>query len=716
MIRALFLWISFFFTSLNCLAQLKYPVARKVPFDTTVQGIKIADPYFWMSRPVNRSEMLDFTKQQAALALSVLDSIPGMEVLQKEMDEVFLSMQEEIWNTHISGNHLYYFRDIPKEGPTLCRRKGFDAPEEKILRRVTINGQSYSVRKRAYAHHKPLLALMLTQKGEANPQIRIFDLDKKEFLPDSIAPVMFNDSRGVSMAWMPGEDALLYTQSPPTDIHAEKYFNGKIRKHTIGTDQTKDVSVFGIGIHPNINLQPGETPYIYSFPNSPYLIARIRSGSGDNYAFAVHASRLNGANTPWVRLKNYVNLGDGFDASGKWLYAATTGPSRYQVVKINMETGAAPELFLPEQKDVIAGTDTYYRKGIIAGKDKLYVLLRRIGNMQVMQVDLKSKKTSLLPVASGTSISDLMLMNDNDLVFFQSSPLKSASYQVYDHSKGSVRIFPFTKQLFDVSNEIATEVLWIPSRDGKRIPLSVIYSKNIRLKGKNPFLIEGYGNSGMSKDLHFDPSFLSWIKRGGVYAYAHVRGGGELGEDWQLDGQFPHKMNSVNDMVDVARWLQENEYASSKVFVMGGSAGAFLVGNSINQRPDLFAGGIFQAGLPDIALTVDAAASREERSVGPRSTPEGFSSVYNMSALYHIPDNKSLPSMLIIHGATDYILNLHPAARYAATLQEKQKGDSPILFLTDPEGGHNASANEIFYILKYILWLSGHPDFQTTLK
>lgn len=694
--------------------QLPYPAARQEPFDTIIFKQKISDEYYWMSRKENEQEMLAYSKKQGKLTQQVMDSIPGSDRLQKQMDDLFTEMQPEIWKLTAAGGYLYYYRDIAGKGPTLCRRKTADSAEEQLLSRVKINGQSYSVRQRAFACNKPLLALMLTQNGEQNPQIRIFDLDKKEFLKDSIAPVMFNDSRGVSMSWSPDDKLIFYTQAPLTDKHAEKYFRGKIKQHAIGTLQSQDKTIFGYGVNKQITLSAQETPYIYSFKNSPYLLARIRSGQGENYAFAVHYSKLNGTQTPWKKLKNYINLGDGFDAKDQWLYAVTTGAPRYKLVKIDMSTGAVPGLFLPEQELVMAGTDGAYSKGIIAGKDFLYVLMRKIGNMQILKVDLKTKKIDRLPAAQNVSFGQMALMNENDLLFSEISPLKSDIFRYYDSKTNTVNNFPFADTVLNKSTEMKTGVIWVPSRDGKQIPVSVVYANTTNLKANNAWLIEAYGNSGASRDLYFDPAVYPWIKQGGVYAYAHVRGGGELGDDWYKDGQYPNKMNSVNDIVDIAGWLSNNNFSSaSKIMLMGASAGSFLVGNAINQRPDLFAGGIYMVGLPDLALHTDAAGGREEKSVGPKNTEKGFLSNYEQSALYHIPQGKSLPAMLVIHGATDYILAMHPAARYVAKYQSSQQGDRPVLFMVNWEGGHATfDPDEPVKVLKFALWQTGHPDYQ----
>lgn len=694
-------------------AQFNYPVARTQSFDTTIYGEKISDPYFWMSRKANEKEMVDFASAQAKLTQSILDSIPGTEKLLAAWDEAYSNLQDELWNMKTVGETMYYNRDIPGEGTWLCRRASAEAPEEKILSKVIINGQKYSIRKKVFAHKKSLMALMLTQNGEANPHIRIFDLDKKEFLPDSIGRVMFNDSRGVSMTWLPDDKGLLYTQAPVTNISSEIYYNGKIKIHIPSTEAVSDEAVFGTGINSKIALKDYETPYVYSFKNSPYIIARIRAGDADNYAYAVHYSKINGKQTPWIKLEGYINLGDGFDANGNYLYAVTKGGPHYRVAKINMETGAVPETFLSGTKDVIAATDAGHSTGIIAGKDVVYILLRRIGDMQVMKMNYKTKAVSLLPIEHKGAIGDLNLSGDNDLVFASGSAIRSIQYIRYDYQNNRSAPLPFAEKVFDASEELKTEVIWIPSRDGKQIPVSLVYQKDLQLKNNNALLIEAYGNSGASNDLFYNPTMVPWLKLGGIYAYAHVRGGGELGEDWMKDGQFPNKMNSIYDVVDVADWFVKNNYTSSaKQLVMGGSAGSFLVGMSINQRPDLFAGGLFLAGLPDIATYQDGAFARESKSVGPIGTKAGFLSSYSISSYYQIPGNKKLPAMLIVHGATDYILDLHPAVRYTAKLQQAQKGERPVLLMVNPKGGHLGGDMENLFIYKFALWQTGHPDFQ----
>jgi prolyl oligopeptidase len=699
--------------------QFNYPATRTEPFDTVIFDRKISDPYFWMESKSNETEMKAWVNEQGKLTQSILDSIPNGEKLSAEIDAAYVSLQEEIWGLSAVNGKFYYYRDIPDVGVSLCQRKSSSAEEEIIFSGgITINGQKYRSRKKAHAHKKSLIALMLVQRGEANPHIRIYDLDKKTFLPDSIGPVMFNDARGVSMTWLPDDSGLLYSQAPPSTIESQKYYNGKIKLHKLGDSTAKDEAVFGIGVNSSIQLKDYETPYIYSFNSSPFLLARIRTGDEDNYAFAVHYSELNGAKTPWKRLNNYVNLGDGFDAKDNFLYAATEDHPRYTIVQIDMATGNSPMNFLSAQDEVLAYVDAAHASCIVACNDVLYVAYRKVGEMGFFKIDYQSKQVTKIPLPAKGSMVELTKLGDNDLGFAHFSAIRSTQYMHYQFANDSITSLPFSPLSLDLAADFVTEVIEVPSRDGKKIPVSLVYKNGVVLKNNNPLYIEAYGNGGAVNDVWLDPNRLPWLNRGGVYAWAHVRGGGDLGLEWVEGGQFPNKQNSVNDVVDVAEYFIKNNYTSSnKQFVMGGSAGSFLVGNGINQRPDLFAGGIFQSGLPDLATHRDAAYARERGNVGDVKTKEGFESVYNLSALYHIPENTKLPAMLVAHGGTDYIIALTAPARYVATLQAMQKGTRPQLFLVDWESGHTGGGvSEIVGTLKFMLWQSGHPEFQPANK
>lgn len=711
--RALLLPILCFIGSAEISAQLSYPAIRTEAFDTVIYGVRLHDDFFWMERTASSAEVSRAAQEQTQFTRSILNELDTADQLADELYEGLAVIDDEIWNVSPVRDGYYFNKYIPEEGTWLCYGDETSPEITKVLQRIEIKGKRYAIRSRVFAYNKPLVAFMLTESGEANPHIRIFNLNTKEFLADSIAPVMFNDSRGVSMAWSQDDDALFYTQAPPTPVSHERYYRGTIRMHKVGTEARNDKPIFGFGVQSGISLQPHETPYVYTFQNSPYVIARIRAGDNDNYAFAVHGSSINGAETPWKRLEGYVNLGDAFDADGKTLYAVTTGAPRYQVVRIDLEEWSSPAPFLREQQDVIAGTDMMFNAAVVAARDVVYVLMRRVGAMKILMIDRLTGAITHVPIPKEGTIAGMKRRGTNDLVFAFMSGTSSSQYFRYDFDNRRIVALPFANNVHDASDWLATRVIHVPSRDGRNIPVSLIYPRNVNLYGNNPLILGGYGNGGASRDLYLDPHYFPWFKRGGVWAYAHVRGGGELGETWTNEGQFPNKMNSIHDFVDVAEYFVNQGYTSAqKQVVMGGSAGGFLVGMAVNQRPDLFAAGLFLSGLPDIATHTDAAFGREQKSVGPRTTKEGWLSNLSVSSIYNVPAHAKLPAMLVVHGATDYTLATAPAVRYTGRLRQAQKGNRAILLMVHPQGGHLGGTEEMIDLLKFSLWQTGHPHFQ----
>jgi protease II len=203
-------------------AQFNYPVARAVSFDTLIYQTKLSDEYAWMSRPENENEMLEFARLQGQLTESILDSITGTEIIIEVMNSIEESYNpEEISVKGVQGNQLYYSKQV-QEKQALFRRDGYMGKEEEVMVfPMVINNRKYRIKKYRFAFNKPLLALMLVESGDSNPHIRFYELTKKEFLIDSISPVLFNDASGVSIAWLPDDSGIIYSQAPAENSEEE---------------------------------------------------------------------------------------------------------------------------------------------------------------------------------------------------------------------------------------------------------------------------------------------------------------------------------------------------------------------------------------------------------------------------------------------------------------------------------------------------------------
>jgi len=268
--------------------------------------------------------------------------------------------------------------------------------------------------------------------------------------------------------------------------------------------------------------------------------------------------------------------------------------------------------------------------------------------------------------------------------------------------------------------DLTVEELMIPSHDGAKVPLSLIYNKSIRKTGNNPVFLYGYGAYGSSITPGFSPYLLLWAYEGGIIGIPHVRGGGELGNAWYKAGYKTTKPNTWKDLIACAEYLIKEKYTSAqKIAINSASAGGILIGRAMTERPDLFAVAIPQVGCLN---TVRG----EESPNGPVNAPE-FGTIKDsvecmalieMDAYLHVKDGEKYPSTLITAGMNDPRVIAWQPAKFAARLEAANKSDKPVLFLVDYEAGHGIGNTktkdfeELADVFSFALWQTVHPDFQ----
>jgi prolyl oligopeptidase len=293
-------------------------------------------------------------------------------------------------------------------------------------------------------------------------------------------------------------------------------------------------------------------------------------------------------------------------------------------------------------------------------------------------------------------------------------------WYAYDAKSGSVTDTKLRAPSPVDYSGIVSEEVQVTATDGTKVPLSIIHRADIKLDGSSPAILIGYGSYGITLDPFFDPMLLAWLERGGVYAVAHVRGGGEFGEDWHRAGQKLTKMNTVTDFIACGEYLVSHQLTSSaKLAGQGGSAGGITVGGTLTQRPELFAVIIDNVGLSD-SLRVELSQN------GPTNTPEfgsvktedGFKGLYAMSSYHHVKDGAAYPAILLTTGANDPRVAPWQMAKMTARLQAASASGKPILLRVDFDAGHGIGSTKEQGIKEtadewsFILWQTGDPAFQ----
>jgi prolyl oligopeptidase len=268
-------------------------------------------------------------------------------------------------------------------------------------------------------------------------------------------------------------------------------------------------------------------------------------------------------------------------------------------------------------------------------------------------------------------------------------------------------------------SQIVSEEVKAKSADGTMVPLSIVHKRGIMMDGSNPTLLDGYGAYGITLDPAFRPTLLAFFERGGIYAVAHVRGGGEYGEDWHNAGRLMTKQHTIDDFIACAQYLIAQMYTSpARLAGQGTSAGGITIGGAITQRPDLFAAALIRVGDSD-ALRSELMAS------GPANIPEfgtvkqldGFRALYAMDAYQHVKPN-AYPAVLLTTGANDPRVAPWQAAKMTARLQASTNSGKPVLLRVDYDAGHGMGStksqrdSELADELAFLFWQFGSPDFQ----
>jgi prolyl oligopeptidase len=239
-------------------------------------------------------------------------------------------------------------------------------------------------------------------------------------------------------------------------------------------------------------------------------------------------------------------------------------------------------------------------------------------------------------------------------------------------------------------SSVTSEGVRVPSADGTRVPMSIVHAKDFAKDGSHPAWLVVYGSYGINLEPEFLSTGLPWIERGGLYAYCHARGGGELGAGWHQDGMMLKKQHSIDDMIACSQWLVDNRYTQTRrVAGVGGSAGGIVVGGAITQRPDLFGAAIILVGWSNpLRLEQTGVGASNVPELGTVQTPDGFNGLYAMDPYSHVRDGEKYPAVLLTMGANDQRTAPWQVTKMTARLQAATSSGKPVLLRVGYDSGH----------------------------
>jgi prolyl oligopeptidase len=360
---------------------------------------------------------------------------------------------------------------------------------------------------------------------------------------------------------------------------------------------------------------------------------------------------------------------------------------------------------------------------IIAAADALYVQKLDSGLGRLWRLPFEGGAASEVALPFEGAIQEMSATPTDPGVFVRlASWTKSPMWYHYDPTARTLtdtRLVPPSPVDFSA---ITSEEVKAKASDGTLVPLSIVHLRSLKLDGSHPTLLHGYGSYGITYDPAFDPTSLAWLERGGVIAVAHVRGGGEYGEDWHNAGRKATKKNTITDFIACAQYLIDHGYTSPRHLAgEGTSAGGITIGGAITERPDLFA-----AALDNVGMSDDLRA--ELQINGPANIPEfgtvknetEFHDLLTISAYHRLKDRTAYPAVLLTTGVNDPRVDPWQMNKMTARLQAATSSGRPVLLRVDYDAGHGgigATRTQHTALLtdqfSFLLWQLGDPEFQT---
>lgn len=711
-------------------AQTHPPVSPAAPPPTPVRtvvddyyGTKISDPYRYME-DLKNPEVQAWLKAQNDYTRSVLTRIPGHQNLLNRIKQLDEATSARVFNIHRLPRDRYFYqkRLANEDVAKVYMREGAGGPETLLIdpaRLATGESPSYAINYFAPSFDGALVAYGASPGGSEQAVIHIIDVATGRETGETIDVGWFGYP-----SWLPAGRSFLYNrmqQLEPGMPPAERKLKSKVYLHIVGTDPDKDPVVFGYDVSPTVKVAPTDIPFVSIWPGSPYAFGVV--GHGVQNEITMYAAPLNSighGEIPWRKIVDVEDEVTGFVPHGEDIYLLShKGASRGQITRTSL---SHPD---PAHAEIVVRAGEAVVRGLVIAADGLYVQLLDGGIGRLLRVPFTAAgegKVEPVPLPMDGSL----WIESTDprvpgLVLSLASWTKAPAIYAYDVRTKRVNDTGLQPHgPFDDPQDVVSEEVKVRSHDGTMVPLSIVHRRGLTLDGSNPTLLEGYGAYGAAMDPYFDQKTLAWIESGGVYAVAHVRGGGEYGEDWHLAGKLLTKHNTWRDFIACAQYLIDHKYTSAAHLAgEGGSAGGITIGRAITERPDLFAAAIDNVGMSDmVRVELSPNGPPNIPEFGTTKTSEGFRALHEMSSYHHIKDGTAYPAVMFATGINDPRVAPWQMAKMAARMQAATASNKPVLLRVDFESGHGFGSTKTQQQLlladkwSFLLWQMGARGFQ----
>jgi prolyl oligopeptidase len=654
------------------------------PVTDVYHDVEVVDNYRWLEDSED-SEVRKWDSAQNSYARWILDNIPQRSAIAERLQVLYNQSSPEYYYFRYQEGVLFALKEQPpKEQPLLVSLASpFDLSTERIVLDPNVLDTSgmTSVDFYVVSRDASMVAVSLSRGGTEDGDVYVYDVARCTRRSDFV-PRVNGPTAGGDIAWKADGSGFYYTHYPreherPPD---EMRFYQQVYFHKLGTPTEEDSYVIGKEF-PKIAEIEFETS-----EDLRYVVATVANGDGGQFAHY-----LLGPSGEWEQITQFEDL----------IPQVRFGPdnSLYLLSHKNAPRGKILRLPAGETRHsramtVVSQSDAVIRS-FLPTATWLYVRDILGGPSQIRIMDLAGHLEGTLPLLPISSVWGMTQLDGDQILFTNSSYTEPAAVYLYDPADNEPRrTAMYVTSPADFSNvEVVRE--HATSKDGTQVPMNIIRRKGITLDGSNPTILYGYGGYGSSQTPWFDHTLSIWLDNGGVYVVANIRGGGEFGEDWHLEGNLTHKQNVFDDFSACAQRLIEVGYANpSKLAIKGGSNGGLLVAATMTQHPELFRAVICMKGVLDmLRFEVEPNGAFNVTEYGSVTDPNQFNALYAYSPYHNVVDKTRYPEVLFTADVNDGRVSPSNSRKMAARLQAATVPGALVLLRMSSGVGHGRGSS-----------------------
>ena len=669
---------------------LKPPVADKVATELEKHGDVRIDNYYWM-RLTDEQRNDDTPDEPTQKVLDYLNAENDyfdkkMGHNEKFREDLFQEMKsrikEEDESVPYKENGYFYITRYETGGqyPIYSRKKETLEADEEILfdvNKMAENYDYYVLRGVNVSPNNKLVSFGIDTVSRREYIIQFKDLETGNIYPEKI-----ENSTGYAV-WANDNKTVFYTKKDPITLRSDKIY-----KHVLGTDPSDDIEIFH-------EKDDTFSTFVYKTKSKKFIVVGSGSTLTDEYQ-VLEADNPNGnlrVIQPRTRGLEY-----GISHYNNHFYILT---NKDDATNFKLMRTHEDKTSVENWEDVIPHRDEVLLEDVSIFKDYMVLEERSNGLNKIRIKRWDDSADYYLPFDEETY--SVGVYNnpefDTDIIRYGYQSLTTPSsiidFNMADKSKDIKKEQEVLGGKFDKSN-YKSERIWANARDGKKVAVSLVYRKDIKLNENTPLLLYAYGSYGYTIPDRFSSTRLSLLDRGFVYALAHIRGSQYLGREWYEDGKLYNKINTFNDFIDCGKFLIENKYTSADhQYAMGGSAGGLLMGAVVNMNPELFNGIVAAVPFVDVMTTMldetIPLTTSEYDEWGNPNEKEYYDYMLSYSP-YDNVQKQEYTNMLVTTGLHDSQVQYYEPAKWVAKLREYKTDNNVLLLHTNMEAGHGGAS------------------------